>query len=204
MTDADRFKLLYGPYRAPRVRKGDVVFCDVRGEVVVCGMSSGPIPWPVTRHKRGRPFLIVCAGLAEAVRRESNQAVAFWWGIKPQTVTAYRKALGVPRKTEGSSRLYRDAFLESVPPEARERGIRNASSPAANAKKSAAKRGKPQTPLPQQAGRGVGLSSAGLKKLCYRSPKARPQRINRGYETPRKVWDVNVIREVQLLRSAEK
>ena len=68
MTERDRFKLLFGPYRPPYVRKGEVVFCDVRGEVVVRGMSSGRIAWPVTRLKRSRLLLIVFAGLAEAIR----------------------------------------------------------------------------------------------------------------------------------------
>src|SRR5262249_9056923 len=114
------------------------------GRGLPCGMSGGRIVWPKARHKRGKPFLIVFAGLAEAIRRESNQAVCYWWGVTPQTVTAWRRVLGVARKTEGTSRLHRDSFLESVPPEARERGRQNASSPEANAKKSLAKRGKPR------------------------------------------------------------
>jgi hypothetical protein len=184
MNDRDRFRLLFGPYRAPYVRKGDVVFCELRGEAVVCGMSGGRIPWPVARHKRGKPFLIVFAGLAEAIRRESNQAVAFWWSIDKQTVSKYRKALGVPRKTEGSSRLHRDAFLESVPPEARERGIRNASSPEANAKKSAAKLGKPRPAHLMEAlaraNRGRKLSQTTRRKMSatHKRRGTRPPWLN--------------------------
>src|SRR5262245_41595036 len=56
--------------------------------------------------------LIVCGALADAVRRESNQAVCFLWGVTPQTVTKWRKALEVGRRTEGSTRLRSDYFLE--------------------------------------------------------------------------------------------
>jgi hypothetical protein len=39
----DRFKLLFGPYRTPRFRYGDVVFCEMRGEVKIVGLTNGPI-----------------------------------------------------------------------------------------------------------------------------------------------------------------
>lgn len=39
--------------------------------------SDGPIPWPVGKRGRRR-FLILYAGLADAVRRESALAVARW------------------------------------------------------------------------------------------------------------------------------
>jgi hypothetical protein len=69
MDDADRFQLLFGPYRTPRFRYGEVVFCEVRGEVTLCGLTDAPIPWPV--GKRGRhQAIVLCGGLAEAVRRE--------------------------------------------------------------------------------------------------------------------------------------
>jgi transposase-like protein len=32
---------------------------------------------------------------ADAIRRESNQAVAYWFGVSDQTVSKWRKALGV-------------------------------------------------------------------------------------------------------------
>jgi hypothetical protein len=51
VTDADRVKLL-GKYRTPRCRIGQAVWCEVQGEVTVCGLHDGPIPWPV--GKRGK------------------------------------------------------------------------------------------------------------------------------------------------------
>jgi hypothetical protein len=146
MTDADRFQLLFGPYQAPPCRLGDVVFCDVRGEIVVKGMSPGRIPWPVsTWHRRGgKPLLIVCGGLSEAIRRESNQAVCYWWGSTPQTVTKYRKALGVDPATEGTSNLRREHFAEAWADATRAKAQAKARDPERRAKIAAAKRGKPR------------------------------------------------------------
>ena len=116
MNDADRFKLLHGPYRSPRCRIGGKLFCEVRGWVKVRRMSNGPIVWPMTiRKDGGRPFLIICGGLVRAIQRESSQSICHWWGVTGQTVTVWRKALGVEQFNEGT-RAYtatgpRSAFL---------------------------------------------------------------------------------------------
>lgn len=146
MINAERYKLLHGPYRAPRVRYGKTLFCELRGEVVVNGMSFGRIAWPTTRKKRSRPAFILCGDLVRAVRRESALAICYWFGVTPQTVTAWRKALGVPTTNEGTRRLRQDLFDEIVPQPAREKGRRRASAPEANAKKSATRKGKPIHP----------------------------------------------------------
>ena len=39
---------------ASRFRIGRTVFCEVRGEMVVTGMTDAPIPWPV--GKKGHHF----------------------------------------------------------------------------------------------------------------------------------------------------
>src|SRR5215204_4098243 len=118
MPDADRYKLL-GTYRTPKVRVGRVLTCGAQDcDVVVTGYSDARIPWPrgrvKRRHARGgaRPAggaggLVVCGALAEAVRRESNQAVAHWFGVNPNTVSVWRKALAVRRTNEGTGRLRR-------------------------------------------------------------------------------------------------
>src|SRR5436309_14689395 len=96
MRDADRFRLL-GTYATPRVRVGRVLTCEARDcDVIVTGYSEGRIPWP-TGHPRargGRPGLVVFGALAAAVRRESNQAVCRWFGVRPATVARWRAALG--------------------------------------------------------------------------------------------------------------
>jgi hypothetical protein len=73
MEDAERFRLL-GKYRIPRFRIGRTVFCEVRGEMVITGMTDAPILWPIGQRGRGRHTLIVYMGLAKAGRRESEQA----------------------------------------------------------------------------------------------------------------------------------
>jgi hypothetical protein len=134
----------------------------------VCEMSDGRIPWPLTRHKRGKPFLIVCGGLAKAVRRESEIAVAYWWGVTAQTVWQWRKALGVLQVNEGTARLYHDYAPERLPPEVQAKARAAANSPAANAKKAAARQGKPAHPNQAKA------LAAGRRK--NQSPEARRKR----------------------------
>jgi hypothetical protein len=60
VTDDDRFKLLFGPYQTPVFRYGDTAFCELRGEVILCGLTAARIPWPRGRrpgHKRGTPAI---------------------------------------------------------------------------------------------------------------------------------------------------
>jgi hypothetical protein len=64
---------------------------------------------------------VVYGPLAEAIRRESNQAVCHWWGVTPQTVTKWRKALGVDH-TEGTSRLRSEYRFEPLFIATRRRG----------------------------------------------------------------------------------
>jgi hypothetical protein len=84
MKAADRVQLLFGPYRTPRCRVGQRVRCAVRGTVVVVGLSDAPLPWPLCRCGKWR-VPVVYKGLARAVRRESELAVAHWWGVTNQT-----------------------------------------------------------------------------------------------------------------------
>src|SRR5271165_3958276 len=100
MHDRERFRLLHGPYRAPRCGFGQKLFCELRGWVVVRGISAGRIAWPRTKVKRAWAF-ILCGDLVRAVRRESAIAVCHWWGVTPQTVTVWRKALDVPQVNAG-------------------------------------------------------------------------------------------------------
>ncbi|HEY1380130.1 MAG TPA: hypothetical protein VGF55_25225 [Gemmataceae bacterium] len=138
----DRYRLLFGPYRAPRWRYGRVVMDEVRGEVTVVGMTAGRIPWPV--GKRGRAKApVVATSLARALRAEAAQAVAYWWGLSTHTVCLYRSALGVPRSTSGSRRLWQINCCEVITPEVHARAVRAANTPAANARKGVAQRGRP-------------------------------------------------------------
>ena len=77
MYDHERFALHFGPYHTPPFDYGDVVMDEVRGEVTVVKLSAAKIPWPIGKLRQGRS-LIVYGGLADAIRRESNQAVCHW------------------------------------------------------------------------------------------------------------------------------
>ena len=74
MNDVQRFALHFGPYQTPLFSYGDIVVDEVRGEVTIVGLSAAKIPWPVGKRGRAKS-LVVYSGLADAVRKESNQAV---------------------------------------------------------------------------------------------------------------------------------
>jgi hypothetical protein len=143
MEDTERLRLL-GKYRTPRFRIGRTVFCEVRGEMVITGMTDAPIPWPVGRRGRECPSLVVYKDLAKAVRLESNQAVAHGWGIHPQTVTKWRRLLGVERATEGTFRLQSEYTKEPRAVEAFAKAHSKARDPERCRKISEAHRGKPK------------------------------------------------------------
>src|SRR5262245_32664630 len=119
MVDPDRVRLLFGPYQAPPLKRGDRAFCLVRDYPVrVIGWSDARISWPrclpLDPPRRGRGLLIEDE-LARAVRHESAAAVAHWWGVHLSTVLNWRKALGVTRSNnEGSRRLVLGAVQASL------------------------------------------------------------------------------------------
>jgi hypothetical protein len=113
VRDVESKRLLFGPYRTPRCRVGGWLTCQLRGQDVrVGGMTDAPIIWPYV-HKKGRPSLILCGDLVRAVKRESASAVGHQWGVSQSTVHQWRKALGVPRWTIGTSRLILHRILQN-------------------------------------------------------------------------------------------
>jgi hypothetical protein len=89
---------------------------------------------------------ILCGDLAKAVKRESAIAICYGWGVTGQTVSGWRKALGVPQVNEGTRRLYVVYTPERLPPEVQQAARKAASSPEANAKKAAWRKGRPIHP----------------------------------------------------------
>jgi hypothetical protein len=183
MNDADRYRLL-GTYRTPRFRYGDTTHCEVRGELVLVGLSTAPIPWPVGRRGSAKS-LVVFGGLAEAVRRESAVAVCHWWGVTAQTVTKWRRALGVGPVTEGTHRLKSVNALQPAIAAAREKARARARDPERRARIAAARRGRPRPShvieAVAAAHRGTSHSAESRRKMSEshkrrgtRPPKAGP------------------------------
>jgi hypothetical protein len=89
MLKGVRFKLHFGPYRAPLFKYGAVVEDALRGEVTIVGLSAGRIPWPIGQKGQSKgPVLF--KGLAKAVRRESVVAVQHWWGVSFWRINGWR------------------------------------------------------------------------------------------------------------------
>lgn len=116
MTDSKSPRnLIGGPYEPPACRVGSWVTDELFGLVQVNGFSNAPMSWPTRKRERGGPrSLVLSAALAEAIRRESAVAVAHWWGISTKTVRVFRRALDVPRNTEGT--LKQHATVAEPPP----------------------------------------------------------------------------------------
>jgi hypothetical protein len=162
MRDADRFKML-GTYRTPRVRIGRVLSCEARDfDVIVSGHTDARIPWPLgySRERGGSSALIVYGDLARAVRTESNQAVCFWFGITPQTVSKWRKALGVGLTNAGTHRLRSDYQQAPWARRARAKAVAKARDPDRRAKIAAAKRGRARPTPPGWVPNGTAWTEA--------------------------------------------
>jgi hypothetical protein len=76
----NRVRLMFGPYKPPKLRRGRRATCLYRNaDVVITGWSAGRIPWPRCRtlddHGGGGSGLLVNEELAYAVRHESAAAM---------------------------------------------------------------------------------------------------------------------------------
>jgi len=173
MQDSERFKLLKGPYAAPRCEVRGFLRCRMRGKVRVTSISDAPIPWPCTRN--GSPIL--CGDLVKAVRRESAEAVAHWFGVSAQTVCIWRNAVGVEQNNAGTIKLRRRLAPETCQSEQCKAKLTLAlKSPERAAKIAAAKRG---VPRPEHVRESIGESNTGKRpskksrKKMSESQKAR-------------------------------
>jgi hypothetical protein len=175
MDDSQRFRLL-GTYKTPRFRIGQKVFCEIRGDMTITGITDAPIPWPVGKGRRGRHSLIVYKGLEKALRCESNQAIAYWWGIDPQTVSKWRRLLGVERATPGTSRLHSEYNREPWAIEARAKAQSKARDPERCRKIAEARRGKPRRPHVVEAVRQAHLGTRHSEETRQRMSEAHKKR----------------------------
>jgi hypothetical protein len=78
MDDVDKFRLL-ASYQTPCFWFGQRVSCQVRGELIIIGISEAPIPWPIGKSGKGAHSLVVYEGLAHAIHNESSLAIQYWW-----------------------------------------------------------------------------------------------------------------------------
>src|SRR5439155_13710510 len=96
--------------------------------------------------------------LSDAVRRASAQAGPHWFGVTPQTVTRWRKAVGIGPVTEGTHCLRHDYFEEPWALAARQKGQAKGNDPTRCAKIAAARRGKRR---PAHVGKAVAAAHRG-------------------------------------------
>lgn len=141
--------LLFGPYMPPACRKGDWIADELLGLVEVFGWTIAPLSWPRVRQK-GPACPVLTERLAEAVRRESETAVAHWWGVSRDQVRRWRRQLGVEPHTEGSRQLL-SANNRAMPAERRERCVAAMSAPQARVKAAETRRGRPAHPATRAA-----------------------------------------------------
>ena len=180
MKPKDRVQLRAGPYKSPSISIGTIIACESRDtDVIVVDYSDAKIPWPIGRRPRlGAKSLVVFGDLAEAVKQESCLAVAHWFGVSPQTVTVWRRNLGVPATNPGTSALRSDYFLEPWAKKAQKKAWAKAKDPERCAKIAASKVGKkrPQHVIDvMKKGRtGMPHSAATRKKMSM------SQQANRG------------------------
>jgi hypothetical protein len=188
MDDADRYRLLHGPYGTPPFRYGDDAFCERFGDCVLVGLHDAPISWPVGKRRgkgqRGR-FIVLTGALIEAVRCESEQAVAHWWGVSLPTVWLWRKALGVPATNEGTRRLRHDYALEPAITAARQKAHAKVGDPARRKKIAASKRGRPRPRHVVEAvaaahrGKAAGEQTRARMSAAHRKRRTRPPKAGR-------------------------
>jgi hypothetical protein len=153
--------------------------------------------------KRGRATTIAVYGrLSDAVRRESAQAVAHWWGVTAQTVTKWRAALGVGPTNEGTFRLHSDYGAEPWAAVGLERGRAKARDPQRCAKIAAAKRGKPR---PQHVCDAIGAAHRGTHLTDEHKRKIGEAHRRLGTRPPKGVrsWTTEEDRLLGVLRDGE-
>jgi hypothetical protein len=166
-------------YRTPSFHYGQRVECLARGEVTIVGITAAPVPWPIGKTYRARS-LVLYRDLARAVRQEANQDVARLFGVTGQTVTKWRKALGVPANNRGTLRRRvaagkrNDKALRAMHAKARD--------PVRRAKIAAARRGKAR---PRKVIEALRRANLGRKLSAEQRAKISAAHKRRGTRPPK-------------------
>jgi hypothetical protein len=146
--------------------------------MTVKGMTDALIRWPCARRNRNASP-ILCGDLIRAVRTESEQAVAYHWGVRTKVVWKWRRALGVGPMTNGSRRLRIEYAIETLTPEARAKGVEAMHSEEVRAKLSAAKKGRPLHPNSRAA-----ALEAAKRPKSEKWKRGQAERSRRMWENP--------------------
>jgi hypothetical protein len=197
---SDKVKL-HDRYRAPRFRIGSKAACEVRGELRIVGVTDAPIPWPLGVRGPGKRSLIVYGDLLRAVRRESVSAMCHWFGVSDQTVTNWRKALGVPERNYGTRKLWEVRLEDGYYLKGLQAAARRTQDPIAVAKRAAALRGRPR-PAPfmepaHSARRGTKHSTAALQSMrdAWQQRRKRRRKPAGGWW---KAWEDALVRSASI------
>ena len=110
LKDSERYRLLFGPYEPPLVKRGFLVDA-VRGKVKFDRFTNALIPWPKIKRqgKGGSGGYALCGDLLRALEKEAAPAISHHWGVSRSTVTNWRNALDLIKnkkgRTPGAQRL---------------------------------------------------------------------------------------------------
>jgi hypothetical protein len=79
-TIPTKCKLIFAPYRPPRLYVGDRTDCLMRGTVVITSWTAARISWPRSQAggAKGGSGILLDYELARAVRTEAAAAVCYW------------------------------------------------------------------------------------------------------------------------------
>ena len=185
---------MIGSYRTPRVKIGQTVECEVRGPVVVTSISDSLIQWPWAKSGRGRTSPVIYKDLAKALRVETGADICRAWGITGQTVTKWRKRLGLSSRTPGLLKLQRQMMLGPHGQRMHELAAPTLRSPARRAKIAAAKIGKKRPKKVVEAmrrrllGRKLPISVRSKMSDTHRRRGTRPPKAGRTWTAQEDQW----------------
>jgi len=117
----DEYHWRAGPYCAPSVKVGAVLYDEYRGDVAVDGMTNAPIPWPGSNYNKGRHVAllpILCGDLVRAVCEEDELTVAHYWGVTQYMVEQWKRALA---GAKGANGVYAGLAFKRNAPEFRKK-----------------------------------------------------------------------------------
>ncbi len=117
LTDEERYRLLFGPYEPPLVKRGFLVDA-VRGKVPFGGFSNALIPWPKAKRggKSGSGGFVLCGDLVRALAKESAPAISHHWAVRRMEKSPQKLAEPCRRSRRNASNFTSGAQTQSFAP----------------------------------------------------------------------------------------